>query len=319
MITGGCGAMGSVIINYLTRKYKHTRFVNLDLLTYCGHEENICTPLDNYVLYKGDICDKDLVTHILNTEQPTVLIHLAAETHVDNSFYDSMKFSATNILGTHTLLECARQYGKLNIFLHMSTDEVYGSVDTGISLKENATFAPSNPYAATKVGAEMLCFSYKHSFGLPICITRCNNVISPYQDNEKLIPKCISCIKDGVKIPIHGHGKSLRTFIDARDIAFAFETIIENISTEKLRNHWVFNIGTSEKYEYSVLEIVQKIVGILKPGDDISSWVEFVQDRPFQDFRYSVDSGVLRSVGWHEKHSFDDSLMDVINHKYFGV
>ena len=310
MITGGCGAMGSVLVNYLKDKYPTTRFINLDLLTYCGHAENIKAPFTNYKLYKGNICNAELVATIFSMEQPTVLIHLAAETHVDNSFGNSMQFTQTNIFGTHTLLECAKAYGKLKLFLHMSTDEVYGSVNSGECLSEGANFAPSNPYAATKVGAEMLCYSYRHSFKLPIVITRCNNIISPYQDVEKLVPRCISSIKYGALIPIHGDGQSLRTFIDARDVASALETVIQYGAEG---NVWIYNIGTTSKNEYTVLQVVKEVLKILKPNEyNINNFIEFVPDRAFQDHRYSIDSSILRNLGWSEQYSFQDSLKYIL-------
>jgi len=285
--------------------------VNLDLLTYCGNENNIRPPFHNYKLYKGNITNAELVKTIFSIEQPTALIHLAAETHVDNSFGNSMQFTQTNILGTHTLLECAREYGKLKIFLHMSTDEVYGSVKAGESLSEEANFAPSNPYAATKVGAEMLCYSYRHSFKMPIVITRCNNIISPYQHVEKLIPRCISSIIHGKQIPIHGDGKSLRTFIDVRDVASALEVIMKHGSN----NTWVYNIGTSDKHEFTVLQVVQEVLNVLYPDEEhnIMKYIKFVPDRPFQDHRYSINSSAIRKLGWEEQYTLLDSLLYVLN------
>jgi UDP-glucose 4,6-dehydratase len=169
LITGGCGAIGSEVINHLKVKYPTTMFVNLDALTYAGKESHIEKPFNNYTFVKGSITDVDLVTHVLNTYHPTAIIHLAAETHVDNSFGNSFQFTQTNVFGTHVLLECVRKYIQLGnpfeVFLHMSTDEVYGSVnDDEPACLETSLFSPSNPYSATKVGAEMLCHAYEKSF-----------------------------------------------------------------------------------------------------------------------------------------------------------
>jgi UDP-glucose 4,6-dehydratase len=317
LITGGCGAMGSIMVNYFINKYPQIRFINLDMLTYCGHETNIKIQ-DNYRLYKGNICNTELVKTILDIEQPTCIIHLAAETHVDTSFGNSMRFTETNVLGTHNLLECVKSYGKLKLFVHMSTDEVYGSVGMDECLKENANFAPSNPYAATKVGAEMLCYSYKYSFNLPIIITRCNNIISIFQDSEKLIPKCISSLQNNELIPVHGDGTSLRTFIDAYDVATALETIIINHSKyQDNQNSWIYNIGTNSSHEFSVLNVIKHIISIVKNINyddiDVNNYVKFVEDRPFQDKRYCIDSSLIRSLGWSEKYSFIDSLHKLLN------
>ena len=312
LFTGGCGAMGSVMVNYFIEKYPATRFINLDLLTYCGHDTNIINA-SNYKLYKGNICNTELVKTILDIEQPTCIIHLAAETHVDSSFGNSMRFTETNVLGTHNLLECVKSYGKIKLFLHMSTDEVYGSVGLDDCLKEDANFAPSNPYAATKVGAEMICYSYKYSFNLPIVITRCNNIISPFQDQEKLIPKCIHSLQNNELIPVHGDGSSLRTFIDARDVANAIEFIVLNSHNS---SSWIYNIGTNTQHEFSVLEVVKHIISIKEKINydeiNVNKYIKFVEDRPFQDKRYCVDSSLLRHLGWCEKYSFHDSLNNLI-------
>ena len=320
LITGGCGAMGSIMLNYFINRYPEIRFINLDLLTYCGHETNIVQK-PNYKLYKGNICNTELVKTILDIEQPTCIIHLAAETHVDTSFGNSMKFTETNVLGTHNLLECVKSYGKLQLFLHMSTDEVYGTVELDDCLKESANFEPTNPYAATKVGAEMICYSYKYSFNLPIIITRCNNIISKFQDSEKLIPRCIYCLKNNELIPVHGNGSSLRTFIDARDVAYAIETIIINHDTQIInsenKQQWIYNIGTNSSHEFTVLDVIKHVISIVKNIDfaniNINDYIKYIEDRPFQDKRYCIDSTILRTLGWCEKYSFTESVKELLN------
>jgi 3,5-epimerase/4-reductase len=309
VITGGCGAIGAEVLNYLKAKYNGTRFVNIDALTYCGREEHIVPPYTNYKFVHGDICDKDLLKTTFETETPTLLIHLAAETHVDQSFGNSFKFTQTNVIGTHTLMEMARLYGGFTQILNMSTDEVYGAVGNDDSpSQENSVFAPSNPYAASKASAELLCHSYIKSFNLPIVIMRCNNAISKYQDPEKLIPKVIKCVREGVKIPVHGKGISKRTFIHGKDIGKAIENIVENGVVGE-----IYNIGTD--MEYSVLEVIQNILNIMTPDQsDIQSWIEYVEDRPFQDYRYSINTTKLRGLGWSESITFEEALHDVIYH-----
>jgi dTDP-glucose 4,6-dehydratase len=306
MFTGGCGAIGAVVINTLAEQHPNTRFVNLDAMTYAANPSAI-TPRPNYKLYRGSITCADLVNSILEEEQPSILVHLAAETHVDNSFGNSFLFTQTNVFGTHTLLECARNYGKLRLFVHMSTDEVYGSVPDGETCNETSSLiAPSNPYSASKAAAEMFCHAYMKSFKMPIIILRSNNAVSPFQHEEKLIPKIIHCIQSREQIPVHGQGESKRTFIDARDIASAIDMICQNGTAGS-----VYNIGNDQ--EYTVLEVIEKVISIMKPSYK-EDWVKFVPDRAFQDYRYSVDTSALRALGWSPNISFDDAVVNVINH-----
>ena len=312
LVTGGCGAIGSEVINWLKARYPGTFFINLDALTYAGKEEHIEPMYHNYKFIKGDICDFSLVTKVLYEERPDCIIHFAAETHVDNSFGNSFRFTQTNVYGTHCLLECVRQYindgHKFDVFFHMSTDEVYGSVsDTDSALLETALFSPSNPYSATKAAAEMICHAYQKSFKIPIIISRCNNAISKYQHREKLIPNVINSILEGKKIPVHGNGESKRTFIHSYDIAKAIETII----TKGVIGN-IYNIGTEN--EYNVLQVVEKILAIMSPGKTITDVVEFVEDRAFQDYRYFIDSTALRKLGWHDEITFDDAVRNMLEY-----
>lgn len=313
LVTGGCGAIGSEVINRLKLlHFNTTQFINLDALTYAGKPEHIETPYDNYIFIHGDICDADLVLGTLILYQPQYIIHFAAETHVDNSFGNSLNFTTTNVYGTHVLLECVKQYMQHNntfkMFIHMSTDEVYGSVeDTESPRTENSLFQPSNPYAATKAGAEMICKSYERSFHLPIVIVRCNNAVSKYQHQEKLIPRVITSIMNNQKIPVHGEGKSKRTFIHAYDIADAMDIIMER---GKLGS--IYNIGT--EMEYTVKDVIKSILKAMidEKIEDITPFVEYIQDRAFQDYRYSIDSSALRELGWTEKITFEEAIADVI-------
>lgn len=306
MFTGGCGAIGSIVINTLKEKYSEIRFINLDALTYAGKAENII-PSSNYKLYHGNICDADLVNTILDIEKPKIIINLAAETHVDNSFGNSFVFTQTNVFGTHILLECAKNYGKLEKFIHMSTDEVYGSVDDGnVCNEKTSMIAPSNPYAASKAAAEMLCHAYNKSFKLPIIILRSNNAISQNQHEEKLIPCIIKCLRNNNKIPIHGFGLSKRTFIDTQDIASAIDIIIKKGSPGS-----IYNIGND--HEYTVIDVVKHILEKIKPGENLENWINFVPDRAFQDYRYSVDTSAIKNLGWEPLISFEESINLLIN------
>lgn len=307
MFTGGCGAIGAVVINTLAEAYPDTMFINLDAMTYAANPTAIKLRA-NYKLYRGSITCSDLVNSIFEEERPDVLVHLAAETHVDNSFGNSFVFTQTNVFGTHTLLECARKYGKLRLFVHMSTDEVYGSVPDGETCNETTSLiSPSNPYSASKAAAEMFCHAYMLSFKLPIIILRSNNAVSPFQHEEKLIPKVISCIEKSQRIPVHGLGESKRTFIDGRDIASAIDIVCQ-----KGVSGSIYNIGNDE--EYTVMQVIEKVLGLMRPSDSVKDWVEFVPDRAFQDYRYSVDTSMLRSIGWSPHISFDDAILNVIEH-----
>lgn len=315
LLTGGCGAIGSEVVNHLKKNHPDLFIVNLDKLTYAGNTDHIEPPFDNYKFILVDICDVSAISHILRMEQPDAVVHLAAETHVDNSFGNSFAFTHTNVYGTHVLLECVRKHmgtpqGKnIRLFLHMSTDEVYGSVNEDEDARtEDSLFAPSNPYSATKAAAEMICHAYQKSFHIPIVITRCNNAVSKYQNDEKLIPRAVQSIMSGKRVPIHGEGKSKRTFIHAYDIADALYLILQKGKVGE-----IYNIGTDD--EFTVMEVVTKIVQKLKPGESVLDHIEYQSDRPFQDYRYFIDANVLKSLGWSPKIDFEEALDYVIQHK----
>lgn len=319
LVTGGCGAIGSEVVNQFKRK-ENVCIVNFDKLTYAGsvnHIENEIGLNSEYKFIMGDICDAHCVENVLTMEKPDIIVHLAAETHVDNSFGNSLLFTQANVYGTHVLLECIRKHMKTHsnfrMFLHMSTDEVYGSVEDGENPRqEDALFAPSNPYSATKAAAEMICHAYMKSFGIPIVITRCNNAISKYQHEEKLIPRAIRNLLENKRIPIHGRGMAKRTFIHAYDIADALWAIIHRGTLGA-----IYNIGSEE--EYTVLQVVDKILECLKPGSELYDWIEFQDDRPFQDYRYSIDASALKELGWTPKHSFDASIDYMIRHHAYNA
>ena len=220
LVTGGCGFIGSNFINYIFPKGNYN-IINLDAMYYAAHENNINTEIrasNNYTLIKGNLCSQDLVTHILENYSIDLVIHFAAQSHVQNSFEDSLQYTQDNIMGTHVLLECCRKYGKLERFIHVSTDEVYGESMNEVterSKTEQSILCPTNPYAATKAGAELIAQSYNHSFKMPIIITRGNNVYGPNQYPEKLIPRFIQQLKNNEKVTIQGEGTAVRAFLHA--------------------------------------------------------------------------------------------------------
>ena len=309
LITGALGFIGSNVVNYLSLKYPHIRIIILDKLSYCSSEHNIDKlSLHNTKIVIGDISNKELVTYLLNEYNIDHIIHFAASSHVANSFYNSIDFTINNVLGTHYLLEAARIYKNLKLFIHVSTDEVYGESEIGNNntLKdETSLLNPTNPYAATKVGAEALANSYYNSYKIPIIITRGNNVYGKNQYPEKLIPKFINLLKNNKKCTIHGKsGNQVRSFIHVDDVCSAFDVILnKGIIGE------IYNIGCHD--EFSVQEIACILINTIK-SDNITNWIEYVTDRDFNDQRYFISNDKLKQLGWEQKVDFTTGLSDVI-------
>ena len=313
LITGGCGFIGSNFINNFFPKNKVNKLVNIDAMYYCASEENVKEDIrknPNYIFKKGNICNYELIKKTLKEHEITHVIHFAAQSHVQNSFDDSINFTYDNILGTHTLLEACKKYGKIVKFIHVSTDEVYGESMNTIEERhktEHSILCPTNPYAATKAGAELLAQSYNHSFKMPIIITRGNNVYGPNQYPEKLIPRFIELLKDGKKVTIQGDGSNVRAFLHANDTASAFETILEKGEIGE-----IYNIGCDDGMEYSVLEIAKILIKLIKNTEDYTEWIEYIEDRPFNDKRYYISNQKLRDLGWEIKEDFMRSLQKLV-------
>jgi dTDP-glucose 4,6-dehydratase len=300
LVTGGCGFIGSNFINYYFNKDKINKLINIDAMYYCAKENNILEDIQNnkkYKLVKGNLCNIELVNSVLNENNITHVIHFAAQSHVQNSFDDSLQFTSDNIIGTHVLLESCRKYGKIRKFIHVSTDEVYGESMNTIHEQhktEHSILCPTNPYAATKAGAELIAQSYNHSYKMPIIITRGNNVYGPNQYPEKLIPKFIMHLKQNQKVPIQGDGSSVRAFLHSYDTAKAFEAILERGEIGE-----IYNIGCDEHMEYSVLDIAKILIKKIKGTDKYEDWIEYVEDRPFNDKRYYISNYKIKNLGWN--------------------
>ena len=312
LITGGCGFIGSNFINYISEKYPELLLINYDKIDYCSNPEYI-TAKSNYVLVKNDLNNKDILLMTLKSYNIDTVIHFAAQSHVDNSFGNSIQFTIDNVLGTHNLLECCRVYGGIKKFLHISTDEVYGEVDLNHSgCTERSLLNPTNPYAATKAGAEFLVRSYFHSYKLPIIISRMNNIMGPNQYPEKLIPKFILYLLQGKKCTVHGKGETRRNFVFVDDISNALSLILLKGELGE-----IYNIGSD--WEYSVMDILQiiyKKLNISKPFEEI---FEYVDDRLFNDFRYKVDSSQIKELGWNIEHTFEEAIdktIEWVKNKY---
>ena len=315
LITGGCGFIGSNFINYYASKHPDTFIVNLDAMYYCASETNVNSEkILNYKFIKGNLQSKDLVMHILEEYSITHIIHFAAQSHVQNSFDDSLTYTMDNILGTHTLLECCRLYQRSLVkIIHVSTDEVYGeSVDDDLK-HESSVLVPTNPYAATKAGAELIAMSYIKSYKLPIVITRGNNVYGPNQYPEKLIPRFIQQLRNNEQVTIQGDGSARRSFLHVDDTCSAFSIILEKGVVGE-----IYNIGTNPgESEYSVLEIAEILVKFIKKTDSFEEYVKFIADRPFNDSRYFISNQKLKDLGWEIKINFDDGILKLISTEYY--
>jgi len=313
LITGGCGFIGSNFINYYFPQNKIDKLINFDAMYYCADERNVHKNIredPKYFFIKGNLDNSQLVEFVINTHQITHVIHFAAQSHVQNSFEDSIKFTHDNILATHTLLECCRKYGKIVKFIHVSTDEVYGESMLSINEKhktEHSILCPTNPYAATKAGAELIAQSYNHSYKMPIIITRGNNVYGPNQYPEKLIPLFIKLLKEGKKVTIQGDGSSVRAFLHAYDTARAFECILEKGVIGE-----IYNIGCDSDMEYSVDEVAKLLIKHIKGTTDYNNWIEYIEDRPYNDKRYYISNDKLKNLGWTIKINFLEGILSLI-------
>jgi len=312
LVTGGCGFIGSNFINYIFDKQKYN-IINLDALYYCANENNVKDHIRNSEFYhfiKGNINDKKLLYNLLRDYKITQIIHFAAQSHVDNSFSVPLQYTYDNIQGTHTLLEEVRSYGKIDRFIHVSTDEVYGEsmLEADEAHKtEQSVLCPTNPYAATKAGAELIAQSYNHSFKMPIIITRGNNVYGENQYPEKVIPRFIKLLKENKKVTIQGDGNVVRAFLHAYDTARAFEIILEKGIIGE-----IYNIGCDANMEYTVKDVAHILIKMIKNTEKYDDWIEYVEDRPFNDKRYYISNQKLKDLGWDIKINFVEGLKQLL-------
>ena len=293
LISGGCGFIFSNFIIYLLQ---HTdwNIASIDAL-YSGSLLNVPYNIDRHKLYIGDICDYHLTETIFKIERPDIVLHGAAMSHVDTSILDSRSFISSNVVGTHSMLEAARKFPP-KVFINTSTDEVMGSIETGHS-KETDPMNPRNPYAATKAAADVLGNSYFNTYGVPIITTRSSNVFGGRQAPEKFIPKAITNVLAGKKIPLYGSGKNVRSWIYVKDYFWALKTIIEKGVPGQ-----AYNIGGVEKENIDILKLILKMMNAEE------SFIEYVQDRLGHDLRYSVNDDKLKALGWKPKYQFEEAL-----------
>lgn len=303
LITGAAGFIASHVANRLVRKYPQYKIVVLDKLDYCSNLKNLLPSKSspNFKFVRGDIASADLVNYLLITEGIDTIMHFAAQTHVDNSFGNSFEFTKNNIYGTHVLLEACKVTGQIRRFIHVSTDEVYGETeqDALVGNHEASQLLPTNPYSATKAGAEMLVMAYGRSYGLPVITTRGNNVYGPNQFPEKLIPKFILLAMQGKPLPIHGDGSNVRSYLYCEDVAEAFEVVLHSGEVGN-----VYNIGT--KKERRVIDVAKDICQLFSLNHE--KVIKFVDNRPFNDQRYFLDDQKLKDLGWSERTTWQDGL-----------
>jgi dTDP-glucose 4,6-dehydratase len=319
LVTGGAGFIGSnFILHWLQQE--GSRVVNLDKLTYAGNPANLAELSDDnrYVFARGDINDSNLVSDLLELHKPAAVIHFAAESHVDRSIHNAQEFIRTNIEGTFKLLQAARQYWgglaeaeKQNFrFLHVSTDEVYGSLGPiDPAFTEKMPFAPNSPYAASKASSDHLVRAFHHTYGLPTLTTNCSNNYGPYQFPEKLIPLMIHNATTGKPLPVYGDGLNVRDWLYVTDHCEAIRQVLR-----KGRIGECYNIGgNSEKSNIEVIREICAVLSELKPGAEYESLISYVKDRPGHDRRYAMDCTKIRGeLGWTPSESFSSGLRKTV-------
>lgn len=320
LITGGCGFIGSNFIRYVLNTESQIKVINLDLLTYAGLEENLKDlPQQNYHFVRGNICDSQLIKQLLSEFKIDTIVHFAAESHVDRSISGPEEFIKTNVLGTFTLLDATREFWltqqSWNVqncrFHHISTDEVYGSLNsTDPAFTEKNQYAPNSPYSASKAGSDHLVRAYYHTYGLPVTITNCSNNYGPYQHPEKFIPTIIrSCVKQE-NIPIYGSGDNIRDWLHVQDHCSGIMAVLKRGKIGE-----VYNIGGDN--ELKNIELVKLICQLM---DDLypqyrphANLIRFVKDRPGHDWRYAIDSSKIRNdLNWIPQHDFLEGLRQTI-------
>ncbi|AXI39408.1 dTDP-glucose 4,6-dehydratase [Bacillaceae bacterium ZC4] len=304
LVTGGCGFIGSHFIRRMIARYADYKLVNLDLLTYAGDLENLgnIKAHQNYMFIQGDIQDRKLVRQIIESEQIDAIVNFAAESHVDLSIREPEVFVRTNVLGTQTLLEAAKDFS-IQKFVQISTDEVYGSLTKFGCFTEDSPLKPNNPYSASKAGADLLVRSYYKTYGLNVNISRSSNNYGPFQYPEKLIPLIITNALEGKRLPIYGTGENIRDWIYVEDHVAAIDLILH-----KGKPGEIYNVGG--RNERTNNEIAKLILEQLNLSDE---WIEYVQDRPGHDFRYAVNpEKIEKELGWRPNRLFRDGLKKTI-------
>lgn len=304
LVTGGAGFIGSNFIRHMLRVHDDVVVVNYDKLTYAGNPESLRDLSDQgrYCFVKGDVCDRQAVEQVFNTHSIGSIVHFAAESHVDRSILGPAVFVQTNVVGTQVLLDVSRERG-VERFLHVSTDEVYGSLGPTGKFTESTPLHPNSPYAASKAASDLLALAYHHTYGLPVVVTRCSNNYGPYQFPEKLIPLMIINALNDKPLPVYGDGLNVRDWLHVEDHCSALDTILEGG-----RSGEVYNIGGNN--EWKNIDVVRQVLKELRKPEGL---ISFVKDRPGHDRRYAMDSAKLMSeLDWQPRRSFEQGLAETV-------
>ena len=300
LVTGGCGFIGSNFLNIIKERHPDIEFVNIDKLDYCSNIHNVNSGVAKFIQH--NLCNVGILENIVKEYKFDYVFHFAAQSHVDNSFTSPLGFTLDNTYGTHTLIEVCRRHIPNAEFIHFSTDEVYGESKTDEPFTEDTgVLRPTNPYSASKAAAEMVVRSYIESFDMNIKIIRCNNVYGPNQYPEKLIPKFIRLLKEDKKCTIHGINSAnvRRAFMHVHDVVDAVEVVWKSGKPGE-----VYNIASDD--ELSVMDVTKLIIKTLKNTEEYDEWIEYVEDRPFNDRRYHICAKKLKELGWSQKRTRED-------------
>ncbi|BDD86679.1 dTDP-glucose 4,6-dehydratase [Desulfofustis limnaeus] len=322
LVTGGCGFIGCNFVRLVNRELPHWRLINLDKLTYAGNLQSLAGVEENerYRFVCGDIGDAELVERLFGEEQIDTVVHFAAESHVDRSIVGPGEFIRTNIVGTFTLLEAARRHwpgqngGEARRFLHISTDEVYGSLGATGLFSETTPYDPRSPYSASKASSDHLVSAYFHTYGLPAVITNCSNNYGPYQFPEKLIPLVCNNALQGLTLPVYGDGKNIRDWLHVEDHCRALVAVLQ-----RGRPGHHYNVGgNSEMANIDVVrmicDLLDQRVGLLPDGRQHRELITFVRDRLGHDRRYAIDASKIKAeIGWQPAIRFADGLAATID------
>jgi len=307
LVTGAAGFIGANFAEYFVNKHPDYNVIVLDKLTYAGNLDNLKKVMDKITFVKGDICDFEFVLDLFKKYDINGVIHFAAESHVDNSIKNPFVFTHTNVIGTHTLLEAAKQVwgeGSPNKFVHISTDEVYGSLKEDGYFTETSPIKPSSPYSSSKASSDLVALAYKETYKMNVNVTNCSNNYGPYQHNEKLIPHMIKLALKDEKLPVYGEGLNIRDWLYVEDHCEAIDLVFhKGVSGER------YNIGGHN--ERRNIQIVKLILQRLGKSEDL---IEHVADRKGHDYRYAIDPTKIKNeLGWEPKTKFEDGIVKTID------
>ncbi len=307
LVTGAAGFIGANFAEFFVNKHPEYNVIVLDKLTYAGNLDNLKKVMDKITFVKGDICEFEFVKELFEKYRIDGVIHFAAESHVDNSIKNPFIFTHTNVIGTHTLLEVAKQVwgeGSTNKFVHISTDEVYGTLGEEGYFTETTPINPNSPYSASKASSDLIARAYFETFKMNVSITNCSNNYGPYQHHEKLIPHMIKLAMNNEKLPVYGNGKNIRDWLYVEDHCEAIDMVFHNGRAGER-----YNIGGHN--EKRNIDIIKLILKHLNKSEDL---IEFVEDRKGHDYRYAIDPTKIKNeLGWEPKTKFEDGIIKTID------